>query len=394
MIHKQKTPIVLFKMKRFSECVMKRYVIYWGAILLMLSACNGVRHGKRINNLLAKGVDTVYLDKSSVSTKKQLLELHYIGAGGMLIRKGAQAVLIDPFFTFGGSIVGTLFKNSKSDTGAVRTYFRSAFGKADDAEGNIKAVLVSHAHYDHIMDVPALWKLKLLNQSQVHFVGSPTSIHYLRGASLPAKQMQEVIPDSATNYKKVGKSFSFGQLTDQPHIKVHPIINKHAPHTRFIGFPITFFKGKAKRDKWPKKRSRFKEGQNYSYLIDFLDEQQNITCRVLVQSSCSKPKKGFIPPSLKDEHPIDVAVLGVASYKYVKPYPEDLIKYLKPRHVVMAHWENFFRKLDQLKEKPQAVPKSDIKKFVKKVAQLMKAIKRKGQWTLPQVDTKLIFVLK
>ena len=172
-------------------------------------------------------------------------------------------------------------------------------------------------------------------------------------------------------------------------MRVYPVVNAHAPHTRFLGMPIKFFKGKAKQDKWPKKLAGFKEGQTYAYLIDFLDEQAKINCRIFVQTSSSNAPNGFIPKALKVQHPIDIAIMGVASYKYVKTYPQELIKHLQPHHVIMIHWENFFCGLNRLNRQPRAVPFNDIRKFVKKIDRLMNELGHPDQWTLPQVNTKL-----
>jgi len=369
--------------------IMKQLKNYWWCVLLTFSACKGLKQGKKITPYLTQTIDTIRLNTSTTSVKSAL-EIHYTGAGGVLIRKGSQAVYIDPFFSNPGPLVSTLSKQAKPDTSAIQRYFRRALGKAQDHNGSIKAVLISHAHYDHLMDVPTLWSLKLLNQERVRFIGSLSMGHYLRGAGIPPSKIQEIKKTEATSDQKIGKRFELGS----PGIRVYPVVNAHAPHTRFFGMSIKFFRGKAKKDQWPKKLAGFKEGQTYAYLIDFLDDQANISFRIYVQTSSSNSPNGFIPAALKTEHPIDVAVLGAASYKYVKTYPQELIRHLQPRHVVVVHWENFFWSLDKLKKQPSAVPFNNIHKFVRKVAQLMKKLRHKGQWTLPQVDTKLIFLSK
>ncbi|HAS40391.1 MAG TPA: hypothetical protein DCS93_07930 [Microscillaceae bacterium] len=369
--------------------VMKQFKNYWWFILFAVSACKGVKQGKKITRHLTQTTDTIRLKALSGATKS-VLEMHYTGAGGMLIRKGQQAIYIDPFFSNPGPLASTLFKKTTPDTSAVQRYFQRAFGKAQDQDGIIKAVLISHAHYDHLMDVPTLWGLKLLDHKNTRFIGSCSMGHYLRGAGIPQSQIEEVDKTEATNDQKIGKRYNLGN----PAIRVYPVVNAHAPHTRFFGMSIKFFRGQATKDQWPKKLAGFKEGQTYSFLIDLLDTQGNIDFRVFVQTSSSNPPNGFIPAVLKAQHPIDVAVLGVASYKYVKKYPQELIHHLQPQHVVMVHWENFFEPLDQLKKKPRAVPFNNIRKFVRKVDKLMKELGQKGQWTLPQVDTKLFFIHK
>ena len=58
-------------------------------------------------------------------------------------------------------------------------------------------------------------------------------------------------------------------------------------------------------------------------------------------------------------NPLVVALLCVASFDQVPRYPEGLIEALQPRHVVLAHWENFFsRKLP-----PRTAPFLDTRSF-------------------------------
>jgi L-ascorbate metabolism protein UlaG (beta-lactamase superfamily) len=82
------------------------------------------------------------------------LTVRWFGAASIVIDDGTTALLIDPFVTRGDYSKLRLFskRGVEIDTDAVK-----AFAKLPDV-GRTKAILVSHSHYDHVMDVPAFAK--------------------------------------------------------------------------------------------------------------------------------------------------------------------------------------------------------------------------------------------
>lgn len=317
---------------------------------LVWSGCsNGLRQGRKVMPYLSKGKDTIRL---SSRQNPDTVKVHYIGTGGVYIQKGQKAVLVDPFFSNPGPLLANFFRRRLPfDSIAIRHYFAQTLDAPKDTQGNIKALLISHAHYDHIMDVPFLWHEGLIHQDSIRLIGSKTTGHYLSGAGVNTTKIQVIKKEEATNHQQIGKYYTLGQGS----IRVYPVVNAHAPHIRIFGIPIKLASGKASKDKFPRRLGGFKEGQTYSFLIDFLNDAEVIDFRVFVQTSSSKAPYGFMPAALRNQRPIDLAVLGVASFKQVKKYPEDLLLHLQPRHVLWVHWENFFRSLNSLKQKPRVV---------------------------------------
>lgn len=45
--------------------------------------------------------------------------------------------------------------------------------------------------------------------------------------------------------------------------------------------------------------------------------------------------------------PYDVAILCIASYDFVHGYPEAVLRGVRPRHVLLAHYEDFFSKSEE-----------------------------------------------
>ena len=73
----------------------------------------------------------------------------FLGAGGWIMAHGDDVVLSAPFFSNPG-LVRTGLWSISSDTSAVDRYMSRY-----DVEG-AGAILVGHAHYDHLMDVPRI----------------------------------------------------------------------------------------------------------------------------------------------------------------------------------------------------------------------------------------------
>lgn len=52
----------------------------------------------------------------------------------------------------------------------------------------------------------------------------------------------------------------------------------------------------------------------------------------------------MLPPVLgDDERPVDVAIICAGNYGYATGYPTALLRALKPKHVIVGHWEDVFR---------------------------------------------------
>lgn len=162
-----------------------------------------------------------------------------------------------------------------------------------------------------------------------------------------------------------------------PHMRVMMIPAAHAPH---IGRHIEFMqgntctKGKLKKFDDPLEKTRgfkWKKGEVYSWLIDVLDDRQNIELRLFMQSSSCAPTQGFPPKQVLDEHKVDIAMIGVASSQNVDHYPDSLLKYLEPKKVVLIHWEDFFR--DLYHKKTKTVRGTDVDLFFGQLQQLYKS---------------------
>src|SRR5690606_14105128 len=93
----------------------------------------------------------------------------------------------------------------------------------------------------------------------------------------------------------------------------------------------------------PRSLSDWQAGTNLNYVIDFLDDNQQVRFRIFYQSSASPAPLGFPPGWLLEENiPFDLALLCTANYDHVTGYPDEVLKALQPRQIMLIHWERFW----------------------------------------------------
>ena len=345
-------------------------------ILYSLIDCKGVRKAQKLGDKISYEDVNVHLG----STSEDSIVLHYTGCSGFMIKYKDQAVLHDPFFS-NLSQSEVFFQQNKLDTGRINTFFKSYFPSAKDEFGLIKLLLISHTHYDHMLDAPYVY-YNFLNKDSVKMLGSSNMVQIMNYTAPNGTDSNRIfsIENDLTSKDSKGQSYS----SDNGKIRVLPIHSQHASHF----YCIHLFKGENKKP--PQKGCQWKEGVNISYLIDFLDNQDSIKFRMYIAGSSSSAPAGCLPQTVIKEHPIDLAITCVASHAYVKNYPQGLLENLNPKHIILSHWENFFRTGDQLQEQAMVVPLTSLKNFFKKMDKVSYKDQKKPSWTLPNPETKMV----
>lgn len=350
-----------------------------GLLIFSLSSCTGLLKAKKINEAISYGKVEINLNEHP----SDYITFHYTGCSGFLIKYGNQAVLHDPFFSNIGPLFTLNTKTIESDTARIQAFFRSQFPSGKDQKGFIKTLLVSHTHYDHMLDVPYIYN-HVLNKDSLLVLGSNDMIKvmkYRTGDNNTSFNHIISVEDQLTDLNTIGKSYySFDKK-----IRILPIRTEHAPH--FYG--MHFYKGHIKKN--PKRAPQWKEGTNIAYLIDFLADDGRINFRTYICSAAANTPKGFVPPSVLAQHPVDLAILCVASYAYVKDYPFQHLENLNPKHIILSHWENFFQSKTKLDQNPMIVPFTNVKAFLKRVDEASKGLSYSPKWTMPNPGAEITF---
>ena len=281
------------------------------------------------------------------------LQIKYLGAGGVVIKRGDDVLLTAPFFS-NPSIPRVAFGKIRSLPEQINRFLDK---KRDTYLAAANAILVGHAHYDHLMDVPYI-KREYMPQARVY--GSKTMKNILSGArDLQAGDIVSVEEKQVGTFKEPGKWWY-----PSPRLRFMALESEHAP----ILFGLKLFEGTYSEPlpELPTRASGWREGQTLAYLIDFLGaDGKTVEFRVHYQDAASTAPLGFPPlDKLDDQRPIDLAIVCMPGFDQVKHYPDAFIKTFTPQFVVIVHWENFFEPLPDVASKLRTVPTENAERFL------------------------------
>jgi hypothetical protein len=258
----------------------------------------------------------------------------FLGVGGFLVRHRGEAVLMAPHFSkpLGASV---LF-NSRAlpDTAKINRGMERLL--PDSLRRQVRAILVGHSHYDHLMDVPHIvHRFFAADSPKVRVYGNDAMVAtlwydpWLRGRMLGVEGRR-------------GTHLRAGLWTapEGSRIRFMALESEHAPHV--LGRSLIPARVPPLRTTPPERPREWPIGRTLAFLVDFLDDDGRVLFRLHYQDSASEPPAGFIPPlPERDRAPLDLALLTGASFSQVSGYPDGLISAARPRHVVLGHTDDF-----------------------------------------------------
>ena len=287
----------------------------------------------------------------------------YLGSGGWILEHRGAMVLTGPLFSNPGLFTTGLLA-IRSDSALVDRYMSRY-----DVSSAL-AILVGHAHYDHLMDVP---RVAARHAPRARIVGSRTVANTLGTWSGLASRV-DVVDDSAGDQRTRGRWLRYGSG-----VRVMALRSHHAPH--FDGY--TLYRGT--RDvtltEEPSWATEWLDGETYAFLIDFMAGGDSVAFRVYYQDAVAPPPAGFAPDALIAEHPVDVAILVPATFDQVDWHPEAFVDNLRPARVLLGHWENFFKPVE---EPPRSILLTDLEHFERRLTRVFD-----GEWWRPDRWTEL-----
>lgn len=274
----------------------------------------------------------------------------YLGVSGFLIRYRGSALLTAPLFTnpplddVSPSNRFRLFHRRGHRVRSDSTLVERLLPREADATSML---LVGHAHYDHLLDVPYVARRRA---TRARIYGSPTMRHILMGDSALRRDGTRVV---AIDSADVGTPERAGRWLYSPDsaFRVMALRATHAPTLALFGRGPLFAPGTLDHDldALPQWADEWRVGEPLAYLIDVLDRgRARPRLRVYFQDAPSRPPLGAPPPSVLAERGVDVALLCAATAENVPRTPQQLLGVLRPRYALIGHWESFFR--------PQVLP--------------------------------------
>jgi L-ascorbate metabolism protein UlaG (beta-lactamase superfamily) len=285
--------------------------------------------------IVSTALPTLQAQASPPAATGNQVVLKYLGAAGWEISDGTTTILIDPYVS---RINGPPPPGGHGVPGDTR----KAYGWDDIATPDIAAidarihraeyVLVTHTHYDHVMDVP-----HIALKTHAAIIGTESTENVMRAYGVPEDQLLTV---------RGGEDYEFGTFS----LRVIPSIHSPLDHKRYFSSDTAPSTLKA-----PLTLTQIHpEGGTLAYLIRFDGHQ------ILAFGGMN-----YIEREIEGLEP-DVVLVGAgASRKEIYDYSGRLMRALHdPAIVLPTHWDNFLAPYEFSQQ-----PNLDaLQSFVKEIA--------------------------
>ncbi len=291
------------------------------AIVTILT-CGCSQADTRLHHELKLPVDRPILEDHPGSPVRVM----WFGVASLYITDGQSAILIDPYVTRPG-LPATLLGTLRTDEGTVERWIERF--REIDPHAQVKAVLVSHSHHDHLMDAPSF-----AMGCNARIAGSPSTLNIASGAGMASASM-----DDAEQHMSLDRAvFQYGdfKVTFMPSHHGLALAGK-VPLPGTVDQPIM-----------PPLRLRdYRAGQVYSILIEHSGHvaqgQRTSDLSILHHASASWKRGVLEDPAVT----ADVVFLGLAGTETYNIYLRQVAEAVRASVVVPIHYDNPLRSLDR-----------------------------------------------
>lgn len=221
----------------------------------------------------------------------------YLGTNGYQFECKGQALLVDPYFSRVDLLSVALGSHIQPNAYRINDALRHLAPKTD-------AILVTHGHFDHLLDVPAV-----MAKTRARLVASGSSVDLAKRAGA-----------SSSDAVKAGDVRRIGPW------KVRVL---SAAHDRLFG-KVPFDRPQSQR-KPPQTPADWVCGEPLAFLIEVNGQ------RIYIDSGGTQAQ---LPPNER----VDLAILGVA-LPDSRARLHVALERLQPRYILPSHQDDFFRSL-------------------------------------------------
>jgi L-ascorbate metabolism protein UlaG (beta-lactamase superfamily) len=228
----------------------------------------------------------------------------YLGTNGYQFEFQGHALIIDPYFSRVDLLNIALGSRLQPNMARIAGGMRHLAPKAD-------AILVTHGHFDHLLDVPIV-----MSRTHARLIASASAVELVRR-----------LPDAGVSSKRCDAVTAGDERQLGPwKIRVLP-----ATHDRLFG-KVPFDQRETPGSGPPQHAADWVCGEPLAFLIEVGDQ------RIYIDSGGTLAQ---LPPHER----VDLAILGMALPDSRARLPGSLER-LNPRYVLPSHQDNFFRPLD------------------------------------------------
>ena len=239
---------------------------------------------------------------SSAHASSHSIRITYLGVNGFQFETDGRTLLVDPYFTRVGLWASALNRPIESNSQRVDEGLRHVRSPVD-------AILVTHAHFDHLLDVP-----DIMRRTHARLIAGPTAVRLVNSFGVSGTASRAVKPGGV---QRVGP---------------WTIRILRAEHDRLFGkIP---FNGRSRASN-PAKPSDWVLGEPLAFVIEAADK------RIYIDSGGTPGA----PPGSRIKN-VDLAILGVALPDSRKRFVET-VRQLKPRYILPSHQDDMFAPMNR-----------------------------------------------
>lgn len=303
------------------------------------------------------------------------VKVQYLGSGGYLVKRGDDVVLFGPQYSNPAILEVTFEHQIRTDRALIDQMLPAEADKA-------AAIVIGHAHYDHLMDTPYIATTRARNAK---LYGSATMINLIR-SEVAIDRMVDVAPNAAARTPI--------KINDR--LRLWTIPSRHSDQTRLkswllgIDVAVHMWRGTVTTpmSRLPTTASEWPEGEVYAYVLDFMDATgTTVEFRLYYQDAPTDEPTGypFGSNAPSDDRRIDAALIVAGDPDNLINHPRGIIARTKPRFLVVGHWENFFEPQTDICRTGlvDAIPRSDVKTVISRSGDALKAVRQPGKPILP-----------
>ena len=272
---------------------------------------------------------------STVLPGESSLKITWFGSSCIVLSDGKDSILFDPFFTRASMWEVVSFQKLKSHPGTVKNWLSKV-----DVE-SISAIVTSHTHYDHVLDLVEAEKL-----TKAKIFGSVSTKNIALGGG--------VLKNNISIIDK-GAAFKVGDFT------IDVKAGEHPPH--FLG--LTLAAGKITTPLKPGASAySYKKDQDFSFFISH--PKGNVFFHPSGNSTLVKKDMGNFKANL--------VILGVANRKSSADLLEKVVAPVDASIIIPVHFDNIFTPLEK---GPEHLFGVDMNEFYQTTHAKMKSVEIK-----------------
>jgi L-ascorbate metabolism protein UlaG (beta-lactamase superfamily) len=241
----------------------------------------------------------------SGTTSRDCVRVTYLGTNGYQFEFKGRALFVDPYFSRVDLLSVALGAHIQPNASRINDGLRRLASKPD-------AVLVTHGHFDHLLDVPLI-----MAKTGAPLIASSSSVDLVRR-----------LPDTGT---ALGDAVRSGDVR-----RIGPWIIHVLPATHDRLFGKVPFNQPNSHAVVPQRAADWICGEPLAFLIEVNGQ------RIYVDSGGTLAQ---LPPNEFGKRRVDLAILGVA-LPDSRARLHAALERLQPRYILPSHQDNFFQPLN------------------------------------------------